>query len=570
MKTQIYAFLIAMLCLFSVPVIAQSVHLPAGHAGYHWVDRWEIKSGELAPFHTSHRYFSRRAVTEYALQLDTMLQVELTEGDLSDMDYWYADNGMYLAPRTADALQSERYARNERSLLGYFYRTPAEFLKVDGEEFSLSVLPIADSHVGQERNGGNTSGYYGQANGGTLQGSINDRVHFYSTFALYFDRHQAQVRDFVNTYRTMPGNGFFKRNNTFMGTDSLYDYINAQGYIDFKLTDNIHAQFGHGRNFIGNGRRSLLLSDFADNYLYLKFNTSFGIFDYQNIFAQMRKVATNNPNVGLNNQKYLASHHLSVNLGDHFNIGLYEAVVLARETGFELEYLNPIIFYRSVERSLGSPDNAFIGLDFKWNFLRRFQVYGQMGMDELQASRLLPDPQSWAHKFAFQLGGKYIDVLGIDHLDLQIEHNAVRPHTYQHWKTETAYSHGSQPLAHPLGANFRETLVLLRYQPSTKLYAQLQLMHATVGRDTLGSNWGSNWLIDYQSRESDVVTIGQGVNTQIALLDLQLTYMLYHNLFLDLQTQIRRENSALDALDNRSVFFSAGFRYNFWRPDTLY
>ena len=49
---------------------------------------------------------------------------------------------------------------------------------------------------------------------------------------------------------------------------------------------------------------------------------------------------------------------------------------------FEWHYLIPIIFYRSIEQSLGSADNSVIGLDFKANFLRHFQLYGQFVLDE--------------------------------------------------------------------------------------------------------------------------------------------------------------------------------------------
>ena len=55
---------------------------------------------------------------------------------------------------------------------------------------------------------------------------------------------------------------------------------------------------------------------------------------------------------------------------------------MTRSDQFELHYLTPIIFYRAVEQDLGSPDNAFIGLDYKINFFETAQVYGQFLLDE--------------------------------------------------------------------------------------------------------------------------------------------------------------------------------------------
>ena len=46
---------------------------------------------------------------------------------------------------------------------------------------------------------------------------------------------------------------------------------------------------------------------------------------------------------------------------DRINIGLFESIVFSRPNHFELQYLNPVIFYRTVEQMVGSPDNAMIG-----------------------------------------------------------------------------------------------------------------------------------------------------------------------------------------------------------------
>jgi hypothetical protein len=68
-------------------------------------------------------------------------------------------------------------------------------------------------------------------------------------------------------------------------------------------------------------------------------------------------------------------HHLSMNVTRWLNIGLFEGVVFGRTNRFDFQYLNPIIFYRHIEGTLGSPDNAVAGLDFKANVAKRFQFY---------------------------------------------------------------------------------------------------------------------------------------------------------------------------------------------------
>ena len=50
-------------------------------------------------------------------------------------------------------------------------------------------------------------------------------------------------------------------------------------YLDF--------QFGYDKNFIGNGYRSLFLSDFGNSYLFLKINTRIWKFNYLNLFMEL-------------------------------------------------------------------------------------------------------------------------------------------------------------------------------------------------------------------------------------------------------------------------------------------
>ena len=550
-------------------MFGQSPNLPFGHQSYHWMDRLEIKSGKLADFHTSHKQYSRAEITQYAQKVYKELEAEnLEDGDFKDFDAIYRDNNHELSATALESVSHPKYETRVRPLFKHFYKTPANFFEVTKKDFSLIVQPSASVDLGIENTESNNSGYLQRTQGLIVQGEIDNKVSFYADANLYFDRYQAHVRRYINEHQSIPGLGFYGANDELGGVDSLYDAINAQGAINFKATKHIEFELGHGTNFIGNGYRSLALSNFAQNYLYLKVNTKVWKFDYQNIFAEMRQLSTTQTVTGDFPRKYLAMHHLSLNLAKNFNVGIFESVILKRDdSGFDLNYINPVIFYRSAERNLGSPDNMLIGGDFKWNFLNKFSLYGQAILDELQASNLISNPKSWAHKFGGQVGLKYIDAFYIDHLDIQLEVNAVRPYTYSHFDSSSTYTHFSQPLAHPLGANFSEFLAIVKYQPSDRLFLEMRIMNALTGKDTLNSNWGNNIFVNYRTRSSDDdVVIGQGVQTNIFLFNFTASYALFHNCFVDLNVMYRNENSAIDAYDYNSFFFSTGIRLNFWKP----
>jgi hypothetical protein len=123
-----------------------------------------------------------------------------------------------------------------------------------------------------------------------------------------------------------------------------------------------------------------------------------------------------------------------------------------------------------VEGTVGSPDNAVAGIDFKANAFHQIQLYGQLLLDEFILKQITKNNGYWANKWGLQLGLKYIDAFTIKNLDVQFESNRVRPYTYAHSDSVANYTHYNLPLAHPLGANFQELIGIIKYQPAAKWY----------------------------------------------------------------------------------------------------
>ena len=266
-------------------------------------------------------------------------------------------------------------------------------------------------------------------------------------------------------------------------------------------------------------------------------------------------------------KKFMAFHHLSMNVTKNFNIGLFESEISygrgADSTIIDINYLNPIIFYRDVESQLGSADNALLGLDFKANFLRHFSLYGQIVLDEFYLREILRQRGYWSNKQAAQFGLKYIDVAGVKNLDLQFETNIVRPYVYSHFSIYTNYSNYQQPLAHPLGANFYEFIGIARYQPTGRLNLIGKAFYTKYGADTGGSDWGGNIFIPYTQHPNAYGNyIGQGVSTNLIFINFNAIYQLRHNLFIDMGLIYRQTTSAMASMDTKSTIVSLGIRWN--------
>jgi len=351
-----------------------------------------------------------------------------------------------------------------------------------------------------------------------------------------------------------------------------WDFANAEAYFGFPISKHIGFELGHSNHFIGNGYRSLILNNYANNYFYLKLQVHVWKFHYQSIFAELASVSANlNPNNLLLTKKYMANHYLSYKPHRNFEIGLFETIIFARPDHFEFQYLNPVILYRTAEYFLDSPDNVLIGINGKWNLLNRISLYGQLILDEFKASELTAGNGWWANKYGIQMGMKYIDVLGVNQLDAQVELNYVRPFTYSHRDSldnfstlsNANYSHHGQELAHPLGSNFVELILNVNYQPIQKLQLQGKLMYATKGNNPQGENVGSDILLVSGSRSGNFgFGLDSGVKSNIQTFALDASYQFRHNYFIDLHLLMRKMEHDDQNFDLETNYIGGGLRIN--------
>lgn len=373
------------------------------------------------------------------------------------------------------------------------------FLRLDSNDYQITVDPLFSFDIGKDQLTGNTT--YQNSRGLQLHGNIGKRLSFSTNFWENQGRMVNYVDSFIRKNNVVPGQGRVK---PFGG--NAWDYSMATGYVSYSPSKYFNLQFGNDKLFIGDGYRSLFLSDNAYNHPYFKISTTFWKIRYTNLFVSYQNIG-NASNSGLGGylQKFATYHHLSLNATKWLNVGLFESIVWqggdtsGTRRGFDVNYLNPIIFYRPVEFSRGSPDNVLIGLNFKALFLKKYQLYGQIILDEFSMKEVKAGNGWWANKQGIQIGWKFYDFLGIRNLIWQNELNYVRPYTYGHFTADQSYTHYAQALAHPLGANFIENVQFLRYRYK-RLGVHVKMNFIQYGADTLNaaglsSNFGQNIFV---------------------------------------------------------------------------
>lgn len=427
----------------------------------------------------------------------------------------------------------------------------------------LQFLPIIDAETGYDML---ESKSVNELTGGLhTKLDISDRFTLAGTFLAG----QMSFPYYMDTlvrqnYMVVPGMGqAYRSSNT-------YNFTNWSGYASYSPNNVFNFQVGKDKHFIGDGYRSLILSDLANSYPYFRINTNIWHIQYSVWYTWMHDV-TNANGIRSNYQnKYSTMHYLSWNATKRFNISIFENVIWQgtdtnRARGYDVNYLNPIVFYRPQEYSVGSPDNSFIGITMSAKLFNHLKLYGQLALDEFYLQEIKAHKGWWGNKQGWQLGMKYIDLFKVKGLSLQVEYNEVRPYTYTHGSVAQNYAHDGQSLAHPMGANFREGLAFLTYRKDRWMFSA-EGVYAIIGKDSTGSNVGQNIFLSYTTRPYDYGHYTtQGVKTTMVQSDLRLTFYILPQMNLRVELgYIQRSMRDSKGYQLQDPYIYLGIKTGFW------
>ena len=505
----------------------------------------------------------------YYAQFDDEMNQVGTNNHTASKPYSYAEVSKYYS-----------FVENNKKILvdasGWWSRKlwNENTVEIQGDDYWFTFNPILDLQMGKAT-GKNDKSTFINTRGIQVQGGLGKELDFTTTiyesqgrFADYFNRYSESIKPSGGNPAVIPGIGIAKEFKT-----DAYDMPLAEANLTYTPSKMINLQLGYGRNFIGDGYRSLITTDGVSPNPYFKINTSFWKIKYTNTYTWLKDVRTDATVDGTYARKFMANHYLSWNATKRLNIGFFESVVWSNQNnrGFDMSFVNPIIFYRSVEFASSSKSgNALLGITSKYKWNNKINLYAQFLLDEFSLGDVKKQDKSWRNKFAYQLGAKYYNAFGIENLLLQAEYNRVRPYVYSHSDPLTNYASVNQSLGHQWGANFSEFVAIARYH-NGRIFADAKLTAGTRGFDfdttenTL--NYGGNIYKDYdENRAFDTnVKIGQGNKTTVFIADLQAGYLINPSTNLKLFGSLiyRNFNPTLETaavFKENTTWFSVGIR----------
>ncbi len=478
----------------------------------------EFQSHLNIPF--SHSYYA---------QFDSSLNQVGSNSHTASKPYTYAEVSKYYDLKEVnEKLQKKASGWWARKLWN------ENMVAIQAEDYWFNVNPILDLQLGKDSK--STASYtYVNTRAINFRGGLGSQLNFTATifesqgrFADYFNRYAESIKPAGGNPAIIPGVGISKDFKT-----DAYDFPLAEANLTFTPNKFIDLQLGYGRNFIGDGYRSLLETDGASPYPYFKINTNFWKIKYTNTYMWLKDVR---PDVTVERTyatKFMANHYLSWNVSNRLNLGFFESVIWTNtnDRGFDASFVNPIVFYRSVEfASSARTGNALLGLTYKYKWNNSVNLYGQFLLDEFALGDVKKGENSWRNKYGYQLGAKYYNAFHIDNLLLQLEYNHVRPYVYSHSDPITNYGHNNQSIGHQWGGNFGEFIAIARYHKE-RYFADAKFTMGTRGFDFADtgakSNYGGNIYRDYDlDRSADTgVKVGQGNKTSVFIADVQTGYL---------------------------------------------
>ncbi len=438
-------------------------------------------------------------------------------------------------------------------------------IQFDKNDFAFTIDPLMNFEYGSDKGSDYEKNSWVNTRGILINASIGKKISVSSSFY----ENQASFNDYrydrivENGRSVIPGQGIGKAYGDSSATTK--DYAYAEAYVSFTPSQYFNLQFGHGKNFFGDGYRSLLLSDNSFNYPYFKITTDVWNIKYVNLWAQFQDL-TNQYSYGTAyDKKWGSFNYLDWSVTKWLNIAFFEAVIWANadstgHRGFDVNYANPVIFTRPVEFSVGSPDNALMGLSGKITLIKNHILYGQFMIDELKWSEFKSGSGWWGNKWGLQAGYKTFDLFKIKHLDIQTEFNYVRPYMYSHLKTTSNYGHYNSSLAHPLGSNFWESVSFVKYNYK-RLFFEGRYSYALHGIDINDLNYGNNIWEPYTTHEKEYDNfIGQAEEVKLQYLNLMLAYLVNPATNLNVYVNYTNRSESSTSIDNKQSLISFGIR----------
>ena len=474
------------------------------------------------------------------------------------------------------------YSLKDKSKGNYLYRKLKKesliIVNDTADKFHLNVDPLFNFQYGKDIADKTGEKLYTNTRGFLLRGGFGNKLDFessfyenQSTFPQYMDSYIASTNNlFPQTanydYAVIPGQGRSKSFHT-----NGYDYAMASGYLSYTPIKMLNVQIGNGKHFVGDGYRSLLLSDNAFNYPYARITTTYKNIQYTNLYTTFMNLTDGGVKTPPHSERLFQKkvgnfQMLSINLFNRLQIGLFQGMIWEAADSDNRQHVNfntfdPVIGVNTLNYGLHNTNNILTGSTLKFKITNSISLYGQFMLDDVAYSK--NSGGDVKNKYGYQIGFKYYDLFKIKNLHLQLEYNYVRPYSYSTDNSQQSYTHYNQSLADPLGANFKEAIGFINYRLKD-FFIELKGIYAVKGADSSSFNYGGNIFKPDNSfpgsQNLNNIQTTQGVKSTLIVEDMHVGYLLNPTTNFNIVVGITNRTEQTNKITNNTQLVYFGIR----------
>jgi len=424
---------------------------------------------------------------------------------------------------------------------------------------------IPDLQIGREFSSGRSTNL--NTRGFQFGGTVGNKFSFYTSGFEDQAKFPKYYNDIVNSNAFIPGQAYARHYHGLAQNTQDWSYVTA--VVSYTPIKQLNITLGQDKMFVGDGYRSLLLSDYAANMPLLRLTANLGKVQYMMAWTYLEDVKEEKfDTFGSNRRKWALFHYLDWNVSNRLSFGFFNALITpeadaqGNRRGFDVNFINPILFSSSLGSSASPKDNVFIGFTGKYKIFDKTAIYGQLMLDRFKASNFFSGNNT-DNTNGVQLGIRGADIFKVNRLNYLFEFNTVKPYTYSSTQPLDSYTFFGDPLAHPFGANFREFLGIVNYSLG-RFDFQGQLDYGKYGLDaTQTDNNGKLINKPYPATPNPTPVIGQGLSTQLYYAEGTVSFLINpkYNLRIELSGLYRQEKNKQS--DTKTTMVTFGLRSSF-------
>ena len=360
-------------------------------------------------------------------------------------------------------------------------------IELKEEEFFMTIDPIIDFTIGKNFSDTTSRRIFQNTRGLNIQGDI--KKNFFFSASIY--ENQSRFNPYETAYykalgELYPGSdsSYHTQNAVVPGLGrtkpfkiDAFDYASSSGFFVYKPTSFLRIFAGNNQQFIGDGHRSLLLSDNSFHAPYFRIDWTISL---KFLFSYMRAKHLNllRKPVSSSVESYYEPKGFSINYftflpNKKISLSLFEGSSWNRGDSIISKkvhplFYNPIPFISFITLQGKEEVSTVFGVNLSWQIAKKHRIYGQFGLTGFEIE-----------KNAVQIGYRGYDYFNLKDFMLQVEYNHVEKGMYEFSNRRLDYSHFNLPLAHIKGNGFDEILVRCSYEKK-RVYATTQLSYYTL------------------------------------------------------------------------------------------